>query len=248
MVMVPLRKVSTAQVAVGDSRGELDDAEQAEHDGRLARAGPTYDTDLLAALDVDGDAPEDRRKACSVAHDDVVDFDRARRRPVRRGTRVVDHGGRLLLELLAVVDETLDRVHVVLDLRRLAHHPRKGLRDREDVGEDETGLGGRDGVACSDADEGDEDSEDRTTRVEAESEPTLVDDGEEVCSVLDVLQEESALSSVQAGSETNDEDLVLLEKFGTLAVRPNRGESLGPSVSVGAGEEERTESVSEKKP
>lgn len=57
MVMVPLRKVSTAQVAVGDSRGELDDAEQAEHDGRLARAGPTYDTDLLATLDVDGDAP-----------------------------------------------------------------------------------------------------------------------------------------------------------------------------------------------
>lgn len=53
---------------------------------------------------------------------------------------------------------------------------------------------------------------------------------------------------MQAGSETNDEDLVLLEKFGTLAVRPNRGESLGPSVSVGAAEEERTESVSEKKP
>jgi hypothetical protein len=151
----------------------LTDPEQRCHDATLACACPADDTDLLAALHAHADALDHRRQFGAVAHDDLLHLDLAARGPVR-GRPVLRHlRRRLLLDRRRVVHDALDRVHVVLDLRRLADHPAERLLDGDDVRERDTGLRRTDLEACADGEQRDDEGEHRAQEIETDSKPTL---------------------------------------------------------------------------
>lgn len=174
-----------------------------ENKGRV----PSDDTDALARADTETQTLEHGWEVGSVAHNDLVELDRARSGPVLWRSVVLDDRVGLRGQV-RVVDESLRRVHIVLDFGALPDHPRKGLTDREDVGQDETSLRRRDSLGSADTEHGDGEGEARAEKVETETEPPLVDHGEVVGAVLDV-----------------EEVLILLDELGNLAVRADGGET-----------------------
>jgi hypothetical protein len=89
----------------------------------------------------------------------VLDFDASFGRPRPLRLLVRNLMGRFLLEVLGVMDDTLDRVHVVLQFGDLTNHPSEGLLDADDVTERDTGLGRGDGKPAGDGKNGNDESE-----------------------------------------------------------------------------------------
>jgi hypothetical protein len=87
----------------------------------------------------------------------------------------------LLLEVLRVVDDSLDRVHVVLQFGDLTNQPSERLLGADYVAESETGLSRGDGEAGGDGEDGDDEGEEETEHVDPDTQPTLIRDCQPVC-------------------------------------------------------------------
>ena len=66
---------------------------------------------------------------------------------------------RFLLEILPIVNDALDRVHVVLQFGDLTNQPSERLLGHDDVAERDTGLRRGDGEPGGDGEDGDDESE-----------------------------------------------------------------------------------------
>ena len=86
----------------------------------------------------------------------------------------------LLLEVLRVVDDMLDWVHVVLQFGDLTNQPSERLLGADYVAEREAGLSGGDGEAGGDGENGDDEGEEETEHVDSNTQSTLVRDSQPV--------------------------------------------------------------------
>ena len=71
---------------------------------------------------------------------------------------------RLLLEVLRVVKDAANRIHVVLHFNGLVNQESEGLLNTNDVGESEAGFSGGDGKPSDDGKQSDDKSEMRPRR------------------------------------------------------------------------------------
>ena len=106
----------------------------------LASSCTTNDAERLASVNVKVETLEHERQARSIGELDVLKLDLATRGPLRRWLGVRQLARRLLLEVLRVVVDALERADVVLDFGRLPHEPTEGVLNTDDVREDESDL------------------------------------------------------------------------------------------------------------
>ena len=71
------------------------------------------------------------------------------------------------------MDDTLNAVHVILDLGALAHEPAERLLHADDVRERDAGLRGRDVETGADSEDGDDEGEENAEEIEADTQPAL---------------------------------------------------------------------------
>lgn len=115
-------------------------AEESVDQGRLARAGPADDTDLLFRRNGEADVPQDVIALTIVLQAYVLEFHEALRRPVvrRLGLRLaVDH--RLLLQT-AVLEYSLYGGQLALQLSRLPNSPLQHVRQPHDLRDYQTDV------------------------------------------------------------------------------------------------------------
>ena len=88
---------------------------------------PSNNAYFLAPINAHGEALQDQRKFRAVLQDSLIDFKLPIAGPRSRWFLFWDIIWWLLLEVMSVIDDTLDGIHVVLDLGKLLHDQTKRL-------------------------------------------------------------------------------------------------------------------------
>ena len=149
---------------------------------------PSDDTDLFSWIHRHGQAFQDLREFRTVSKYDLLHLDLsfggplARRFPLRNQMRL------LLLQRICVMHDTLYAVHIVLDFRHLHNQPIKRLFHGHNVRQCDTSLRRRDTEACANAQDSHDKCQDDTEKVETYAEPSLVDNSQPICTVLNVYE------------------------------------------------------------
>ena len=88
---------------------------------------PSNNAYFLASLDAQAEALQDQRKFRAILQGSLIDFKLPIAGPRSRWFLFWDLIWRLLLEVMSIIDDTLDGIHVVLDLGKLLNDQTKGL-------------------------------------------------------------------------------------------------------------------------
>ena len=85
-----------------------------------------------------------------------------------------------MLEVLRIVEDTFDRVHIVLQFGDLTNQEPEGLLNADYVTERDAGLGRGDGEPGGDSEDGDDESEKKAEQIHSHTQPTLIRDRQPV--------------------------------------------------------------------
>jgi hypothetical protein len=88
---------------------------------------PSNDAYFFTSLDAHGEALQDKRKFGAILQDGLLDFELPIVGPRCGGFSFWNLVRWFLFEVMGVIDDTLYRIHVVLDLSKLSDHETKGL-------------------------------------------------------------------------------------------------------------------------
>ncbi len=88
---------------------------------------PSNNSYFFSTLNAHAEALQDKRKFRAILQDSLIDFELPIAGPRRGGLLVWDLVWWFLFEVTSVIEDTLDGIHVVLDLGKLPDHPSKGL-------------------------------------------------------------------------------------------------------------------------
>jgi len=88
---------------------------------------PSNNAYFFSTLNAHTEALQDERKFRAILQNSLIDFELPIAGPRRGGLLVGDFVWWFLFEVTSVIEDTLDGIHVVLDLGKLPDHPSKGL-------------------------------------------------------------------------------------------------------------------------
>lgn len=151
------------------ARAGLQEAEESQRHGRLARTSTANDSDTLVVLDGKGDTLEDSRQVISVAHNDILHLNGSGSRP--GGGRL---GTVLLLRLeLRVLNNALCSVHIQLQAGIGPDGKQNSVGKVKSKGHGETSHGSV--GACHNDDDTSAGSEDRANGGHSDAHPAVED-------------------------------------------------------------------------
>ena len=91
------------------------------------RDSPSNDAYFFTSLDVHCEALQDKRKFGAILQDGLFNFELPIAGPRCGGVSFWNLVWWFLFEVMSVIDDTLDGIHVVLNLSKLSDHQTKGL-------------------------------------------------------------------------------------------------------------------------